>query len=55
MTPLMTLAEVAELLRVDVETVRRWCRTGEIQAVKVGRVWRVKRETIEAIMEGASK
>jgi excisionase family DNA binding protein len=45
------LDEVAELLRVDVQTVRRWCREGRLRAVKVGRSWRVKKDVVDAIVE----
>ena len=31
-----TLKEVAELLRVDIQTVRRWTREDKIKYIKVG-------------------
>ena len=33
----LTVEEVAELLRVTVETVRTWIRSGELNAVDVGK------------------
>ena len=39
----LTLEEVSDLLRVDVETVRRAIHRGEIPAVRVGRIFRVRR------------
>jgi len=38
-----TTDEVANLLDVDVQTVRRWCREGDMQAADVGRNYRVSR------------
>lgn len=43
---LLTPQEVAELLRVDRQTVYRWLRQGDLQAIKIGGVWRVPREII---------
>lgn len=40
----LTTEEVATTLRVDVETVRRWLRSGQLPAVKQGRVYRIRRE-----------
>ncbi len=40
-SPLLTIADVAERLRVNAKTVRRWIATGELPAYKVGRQWRV--------------
>jgi len=33
---------IAKKLEVDEETVRRWCRKGEMQAYKFGRFTRIK-------------
>jgi excisionase family DNA binding protein len=32
----LTVPEVAERLRINVETVRRWLRTGRIKGVRLG-------------------
>jgi excisionase family DNA binding protein len=51
--PLLTADEVADLLRQDGETVRRWCRDGLIKAIKTpGGLWRIPREEYEAILRG---
>lgn len=42
-----TVADVAELFDVDPQTVRRWCREGELQAAKLGN-YRVSRPALEA-------
>lgn len=44
---LFTTAEVAELLVVNPETVRRWIRTGELAAQTVARSHRVERAELE--------
>lgn len=45
MTPsiasMLTLQEVAALLRISTRTVRRWVNNGTIPAHKFGRQWRV--------------
>lgn len=44
--------EVAEKLGVTVGTVRRWLRTGELKATKVGRKWFVAKPELERIIQG---
>ena len=46
---LLTTEEVAELLRVHHTTVRRWLRKGEIQGIKIGRLWRIKESELDLI------
>jgi excisionase family DNA binding protein len=36
-SPLLTVSETARFLRVTEATVRRWCRDGDLPAVKAGR------------------
>lgn len=43
---LLSPAEVAQLFRMAHTTIGRWCETGEIEAVKFGRVWRIPREAL---------
>lgn len=47
MDELLTVAEVADMLRVSTMTVYRLIRTGEIPAVRVGRNYRVRRADLE--------
>jgi excisionase family DNA binding protein len=47
-SPLLTIREVAALVRVAPETVRGWCIAGTIEAVKIGGVWRIPRSTLGA-------
>lgn len=43
----LTLDEIAEELRVSVETVRRWIRTKQLKALSIGRRYRIKRKDFE--------
>ena len=43
---LLTLQEVAELLRVNEATVYRMARDGGLPAVKVGRQWRFEKKRL---------
>ncbi len=54
---LLTTAEVARLLRVDVTTVQRWAHDGALEAVvlsHVGRrhLYRIARSTVLALLDG---
>ena len=46
-----TTEEVADLLSIDVQTVRRWCRDGDLPAAKLGRHYRVSRSDLERFYE----
>lgn len=47
----LTLNEVAELLSVNPETVRRWSNDGSIPAAKVGGIWRYRKVDIDRLFE----
>jgi excisionase family DNA binding protein len=47
---LMTIREVAEVLRVRPETLSRWAREGRLPAVKVGKEWRVRLADMERLV-----
>ena len=48
MQELLSPKEVAEMLSVTTETVRRWCRSGTIRARKVGeKLIRIERASVE--------
>jgi len=44
--PLLTVKEVAGLLRVCENTVYNWIHSGKLRAFKVGRDWRIPKEAI---------
>ncbi len=47
MEKLLTLHEVAEILKIHYQTVRTYIQEGQITAIKIGRNWRVKPEDLE--------
>ena len=47
MTQVMTVDEVAQYLGVVPDTVYRKARRGEIPAVKMGKMWRFPKETLD--------
>lgn len=54
---LLTVSEVAQILRVDDTTVRRWVKTGALVAVTLPhanarQAYRIKRETVNKILAG---
>jgi excisionase family DNA binding protein len=49
--PLLTLHEVADLLKVKEATVRTWINNGNLRAVKFGREWRVAHVDLETFVE----
>lgn len=58
MSELLTISEVAEVLRVDETTVRRWVKIGALDAVILPHVnkrqaYRIKRETLNKLLEGS--
>ena len=51
MEQLLTVAEVADLLRVSTMTVYRLIRSGELPAVRVGRNYRVRRGDLDSYLQ----
>jgi excisionase family DNA binding protein len=55
MSELLTVSEVAKILRVDDTCVRRWIKQGALEAVVLPHVneraaYRIKRETLDKIL-----
>ncbi|GAC1375484.1 MAG: hypothetical protein NVS2B12_32630 [Ktedonobacteraceae bacterium] len=55
MSDLLTVSEVARILRVDDATVRRWVKQGVLEAVVLPhvhsrQVYRIKRETLNRVL-----
>ncbi|GCE16143.1 helix-turn-helix domain-containing protein [Tengunoibacter tsumagoiensis] len=55
MSDLLTVSEVADILRVDDTTVRRWVKQGALEAVVLPHVntrqaYRIKRETLNRVI-----
>lgn len=58
MSELLTVAEVAKILRVDDTTVRRWAKQGTLEAVVLPHkntrcAYRIKRTTLDALLDRA--
>lgn len=53
-SPLMTVAEVAEVLRVSRMTVYRLIKGGELTAIRVGKNYRIRRQDLEAYLTSGS-
>ena len=47
---LLTVAEVAEVLKLNPQTVRNWIDQGSLPALRVGRRVRIKRSDFERIL-----
>jgi len=44
---MLTVEEVADILRVSTQTVRRLIDDGDLRAIKVRGQWRIKREDLD--------
>jgi excisionase family DNA binding protein len=56
MSDLLTVSEVAQILRVDDTTVRRWVKMGALEAVVLPHVnkrqaYRIRRSTLEQVLK----
>lgn len=49
MAEFLTVAEVAQALRVNPETVRRWIRAGALPATRVGRDYRIAAAVLDGL------
>ena len=47
---LFTLKEVAAWAKITVAMVRAMIRRGELRAIRMGRLWRVRREDLDAFL-----
>lgn len=50
---LLTIEEVAEILRVSSRSVNRYIESGRLKASKLG-VWRIRRSDLEKFLEETS-
>jgi excisionase family DNA binding protein len=48
---LLTVDEVAKILRAHTNTVYKLCRTGQLPATKIGKEWRISREKLAEYMQ----
>ncbi len=47
----LTVAEVAELLKLNQQTVRNWIAQGKLPALRVGRRVRIRRSDLERVLD----
>jgi len=47
----LTVAEVAEMLKLNQQTVRNWIDQGSLPALRVGRRVRIRRSDLERVLE----
>ena len=47
----LTVAEVAEMLKLNQQTVRNWIDQGSLPALRVGRRVRIRRSDLERLLE----
>jgi excisionase family DNA binding protein len=50
-SPLWTVEEVALYLKLQPETVRSMARRGELPAIKLGKVWRFRKNAIHEMLK----
>lgn len=55
MEQLLTVTQAAEVLQVSRQTIIRRIKSGDIQAAKVGKLWRISRESLQEYLEKAKK
>ena len=48
----LTVEEVANYLRIDIRTVYRLAKRGDIPCIKIGRQWRFNRDDIKELVSG---
>ncbi|MFL5664019.1 MAG: helix-turn-helix domain-containing protein [Ktedonobacteraceae bacterium] len=46
-----TVDEVASKLRVDVRTVRKWIRRGDLAAIDIGREYRIRSSALDDFIQ----
>ena len=52
---LLGAEDVAKLMGVKETTVWRWCREGHLPCLKVGKHWRIRRETLEEFLKRSER
>jgi len=51
MEQMLTVSDVARILQVSEETVRRWLRGGTIAGIQFGNEWRVEQKNLQAFID----
>ena len=45
-----TVDEAANLLGVTIYTIRRWLKDGKLSGKRVGKFWRINKESVESVL-----
>jgi excisionase family DNA binding protein len=51
---LMTVAQIAEVLKLNQQTIRNWIDQGTLPAIRIGRRVRIKRSDFQALVDGST-
>lgn len=51
---LLTPAQVAERLQLTEQTIYMWLRSGQLPGVKLGRLWRIRKEDLDRFITRAA-
>src|SRR5215207_11759936 len=52
---LLSTEDVARYVGVGSVTVHRWCREGRLPCLKIGKHWRIRRESLESFLERSER
>ena len=55
MPELLTVSEVAQLMKVTPQTVLRWIYTKRLQAYKAGGQWRIRPVDLQLFLKGSER
>ena len=50
----LSVDEVAQILKMDIETVRKWIRQKKLKAYKFGRDFRIRRDDFEQFVRDSA-
>ena len=53
MQELLTVSEVAQLMKVTPQTVLQWIYTKRLKAYKAGGQWRIRQEDLQLFLKGS--
>lgn len=51
----LTVQEAAAYLKTTPTTISKWCRSGLLPAIKLGKVWRISRVELERRLASAAR
>lgn len=54
-TEMLTVEDVAKQLKVHIKTVRHWINTGELEAMDIGRGYRISKADLQAFIDRRKK